>query len=192
MVELQIQDFELPDGHLRYLEGFVTEHQQLSVQLQQSLDWYQGNVRVYGKVHQIPRLQCWYGDKSYTYSQVRLEPRTWPPLLLRLRERVEQASGYEFNSVLGNWYQHGQHGMGFHADNEPELGPDPVVAVLTFGYARELKFRHINGRDKFAISPASGSLLLMEGNIQRYWRHGIGKTTRIVDGRISLTFRKIV
>ena len=187
-----LQQFDLLNGQLRYIEHFLPDHEQLFAWLKQTLDWYQGDVEVYGRRHKIPRLQCWYGDRAYTYSKVRLAPREWPQWLLPLLDSIEQRSGHRFNSVLGNWYQHGQHSMGFHADNEPELGSNPVVAMLTFGYARDLRFKHRNGHDQFSITPASGSLLLMEGEIQHYWRHGIAKSTRDMGDRISLTFRYIL
>ncbi|MDW6092602.1 alpha-ketoglutarate-dependent dioxygenase AlkB [Vibrio rhizosphaerae] len=183
---------DLPDGRLRYVSSLLTETDALIHRLTTSLNWYQGDVFLFGRHHKTPRLQCWYGDKAYTYSQVRLEPTPWPPLLQQLRTIVEEASGHAFNSVLGNWYQHGQHNMGMHADNEPELGQNPVVAMLTFGTARPLQFRHRNGVDRFTIIPEDGSLLIMEGPIQHYWRHGIHKSKTISAPRISLTFRQIL
>ncbi|MDW6003629.1 alpha-ketoglutarate-dependent dioxygenase AlkB family protein [Vibrio mangrovi] len=183
--------FELPDGRLRYIEHLITDSDTLLSRLKTSLNWYQGDVCLFGRNYKTPRLQCWYGDKAYTYSKVRLEPTPWPPLLQQLKNVVEEISGYSFNSVLGNWYQSGQHNMGMHADNEPELGQNPVVAMLTFGTPRPLQFRHRNGQDRFTITPADGSLLLMEGPIQHHWRHGINKSKKITGERISLTFRFI-
>ncbi len=182
----------LQDGRLRYIDRFLTETDALSHTLKSSLNWYQGDVYLFGRHYQTPRLQCWYGDKAYTYSQVRLPPTPWPPLLNQLKTIVEAASEHSFNSVLGNWYQHGQHNMGMHADNEPELGKNPVVAMLTFGTARPLQFRHRNGEDRFTITPTDGSLLVMEGPIQHYWRHGINKSKKVNGQRISLTFRQIL
>ncbi|WNJ95522.1 alpha-ketoglutarate-dependent dioxygenase AlkB [Vibrio ruber] len=187
-----IETIELPDGRLRYIDSLLTETDALSHALQNSLDWYQGDVYLFGRHYHTPRLQCWYGDKAYTYSKVRLEPTPWPPLLKQLKTIVEDVSGYPFNSVLGNWYQHGQHNMGMHADNEPELGSNPAVAMLTFGTARPLQFRHRNGVDRFTITPTDGSLLIMEGPIQHYWRHGINKSNKVTEQRISLTFRQIL
>ncbi len=182
----------LPDGRLRYIDQFLTETDTLSHTLKNSLDWYQGDVHLFGRHYQTPRLQCWYGDKAYTYSQVRLPPTPWPPLLNQLKALIEDTSGHSFNSMLGNWYQHGQHNMGMHADNEPELGENPVVAMLTFGTARPLQFRHRNGEDRFTITPTDGSLLIMEGPTQHYWRHGINKSKKVTGQRISLTFRQIL
>ncbi|AJQ96870.1 alpha-ketoglutarate-dependent dioxygenase AlkB family protein [Gynuella sunshinyii] len=190
--EAPFQQVDLRNGSLRYFEDFIPEHQSLLEPLKTALDWYQGDVQLFGRHYKTPRLQCWYGDEAYTYSNVRLEPRTWADMLLPLKHAVEQGSGYRFNSMLGNWYQHGQHGMGFHADNEPELGQNPVVAMLTFGYARDLRFKHKNGQDQFTITPQSGSLLVMEGETQHYWRHGIAKSARQMGERISLTFRYIL
>ena len=183
---------ELRNGYLDYQENFLTDAEKLLPLLKTQLDWYQGEITLFGKRHQIPRLQCWYGEKAYTYSGVTLPPTPVHPLLLRLLEQVNQASEHAFNSILGNWYQHGKHSMGFHADNEPELGAFPKVSMLTFGQARPLVFKHTNGKDTFRLEPTSGSLLIMGGELQHYWKHGINKSRTHLSDRITLTFRTLL
>ena len=161
--------------------------------LQDSLLWQQDHIKLYGKQVKIPRLQAWYGepDAIYTYSGLTMRPHRWTKSLLELKSLCENVAGSRFNSVLANWYRDGQDSMGWHADDEPELGARPIIASLSFGQARDFDFRHkLNGK-KHRINLEQGSLLVMAGNTQRYWMHGISKRTRAMVGRINLTFRMI-
>lgn len=158
--------------------------------------WRAEDIVVWGKKYAQPRLIAWFGSpgQSYTYSGISMEPLPWTPLLLRLREAVMQAAGGpEFNSVLLNYYRDHRDSMGFHSDDEPELGPRPVIASLSLGEERVLVFKH---RSDAALRPVrvplgSGSLLMMAGDTQRNWRHGIEKLSRPCGARVNLTFRVI-
>lgn len=159
-------------------------------------DWRQDEVRVFGRNHLQPRLHAWYGDAgmTYAYSGLTLEPQPWTPLLGALKHQVEAIAGVGFNSVLLNYYRDHRDSMGMHADDEPELGPNPVIASISFGEERVLRFRHRRDR---SIEPAKiplphGSLLLMRGATQANWHHGINKLTRPCGARVNLTFRRIV
>ncbi|RQW63205.1 alpha-ketoglutarate-dependent dioxygenase AlkB family protein [Vibrio viridaestus] len=187
-----MQRIELLDGYLDYQEEWIEDPLNLLASIKRDLDWQQGQITLFGKQHNIPRLQCWYGEKAYTYSNTTLPAKQFAPLLRPILDRVNSFCDKQFNSVLGNWYQHGKHSMGFHADNEPELGKNPIVAMITLGKSRPLLFRHNNGIDKFSISPCSGSLLIMGGQIQHFWKHGLNKSQRDMDDRITLTFRTIL
>lgn len=160
------------------------------------IPWRQDDVRVYGKTHPQPRLHAWYGDAGtrYSYSGLSLEPLPWTPLLASLKQQVEAVTGAGFNSVLLNYYRDHRDSMGMHADDEPELGPDPVIASISFGEERLLRFRH---RRDGSIKPVNiscphGSLLVMSGATQSNWHHGINKLTRPCGPRVNLTFRRIV
>ena len=160
------------------------------------LAWRQERVRVRGREHDQPRLTAWYGDPgaAYRYSGLVLEPLAWTSRLADLRARVEVLAGARFNSVLANLYRDGGDGMGFHSDDEPELGPRPVIASLSLGEPRTLAFR--SRRDKSApavkVPLASGSLLVMRGDTQANWRHGVAKSARAMGPRVNLTFRRIL
>jgi alkylated DNA repair dioxygenase AlkB len=154
--------------------------------------WRAETVLVFGKRHPQPRLTAWYGDASYTYSGLRLEPLPWTPLLLHLRAAVEAACGGRFNSVLLNLYRNERDSMGMHSDDEPELGPAPVIASLSFGTTRTLILRHKRDKHTIRLPLSDGSLLLMAGATQEHWLHGINKSTRPLGARINLTFRYIV
>jgi len=155
-------------------------------------DWREETVVVYGKRHLQPRLSAWYGDKAYAYSGLRLQATPFTPLLTMLREAVEAATGHTFNSVLLNYYRNERDSMGMHSDDEPELGPRPAIASLSFGEERTFILKHKHKKQTVRVPLTDGSLLLMAGDTQRYWLHGINKMTKSLQARINLTFRNIV
>jgi alkylated DNA repair dioxygenase AlkB len=157
-------------------------------------EWRQERITVYGKPYLQPRLSAWYGDLSYRYSGIRLEPLPWTPLLRELKDAVQALTGNEYNSVLLNYYRDGNDGMGMHSDDEPELGPRPAIASLSLGESRDfiLKHRHRKDLDTLRLPLPAGSLLLMQGDTQRNWRHGIGKLRRACGARLNLTFRRVL
>ena len=161
--------------------------------LQDILLWRQEQIQLYGKRFNVPRLQVWYGDKeaTYSYSNLSLYPNTWTAELLSLKQGCEQQSATVFNSVLANLYRDGQDSMGMHADDEPELGDEPIIASLSLGAVRTLIFAHKQSKQKVNLPLASGSLLVMKGATQRNWLHGITKRKTAMAGRINLTFRFI-
>jgi alkylated DNA repair dioxygenase AlkB len=160
-----------------------------------STPWRRESINLWGKTYLQPRLLAWYGDPGaqYRYSGTTLEPLPWPPLLAELKHCVEALSGARFNSVLLNYYRDQRDSMGMHADDEPELGPQPVIASLSLGEQRALVFRHRRRRDlpRRRVPLPSGSLLLMRGDTQRHWKHGIDKLRRACGPRVNLTFRLI-
>lgn len=160
--------------------------------LLQETVWREETVLVYGKRHLQPRLSAWHGDAAYTYSGLRLQPAPFTPLLASLRDAVQATTGCEFNSVLVNYYRDQRDSMGMHSDDEPELGPQPAIASLSFGAARSFILKHKYNNKTVRVELTDGSLLLMSGDTQKYWLHGINKMTRTLQGRINLTFRKIV
>jgi alkylated DNA repair dioxygenase AlkB len=155
-------------------------------------DWREETVVVYGKRHLQPRLSAWYGEKAYAYSGLRLQPTPFTPLLVTLRDAVEAATGHAFNSVLLNYYRNERDSMGMHSDDEPALGPRPAIASLSFGEARTFILQHKHTRQTVRVPLTDGSLLLMAGDTQQNWLHGINKMTKSLQARINLTFRKIV
>ena len=163
--------------------------------LRETLPWQVHRVRLFGREHASPRLSCWIGDAgaSYRYSGVRHEPNPWPPALAPLRARLERALGTRFNSVLANLYRDGRNAMGWHSDDEPELGARPVIASLSLGAARRFVLRHrTDPVRRLACELGPGSLLVMAGETQRHYRHALPRTARPVGPRINLTFRRIL
>ncbi len=168
------------------------ESDQLMAALKTDVEWRQEPILIYGKKVMQPRLTAWYGDEnaSYRYSGIEMKPLPWIPALTLIRNRIQQQTGFEFNSVLLNQYRDGKDSMGWHRDNEPELGNSPVIASVSFGASRRFLFRKYCEHDqKMEIMLGHGSLLIMKGETQTYWEHSIPKMMRVTDARINLTFR---
>lgn len=163
--------------------------------LRDATAWDVHCIRLFGREVPSPRLSCWIGDAdaAYTYSGTRFQPRPWPDTLLPIRARLAGELGIEFNSVLANLYRDGHDCMGWHSDDERELGPQPVIASVSLGAVRRfvLKHRH-DAAARTAIELPHGSLLVMRGDTQRHYRHALPRTARAVGPRINLTFRNIL
>lgn len=193
-----LQPVPLPDADLSYAvaPSLGRTPAMLLELLYEQTDWRQEDIVVWGKTHRQPRLHAWYGDPGshYTYSGIALQPLPWTPLLLDLKDRLEALSGTAFNSVLLNYYRDQNDSMGMHSDDEPELGPAPVIASLSLGEVRKLIFRHRYRRDLEALHLplAPGSVLLMRGSTQRCWKHGINKQKKPCGPRLNLTFRRVL
>jgi alkylated DNA repair dioxygenase AlkB len=163
-------------------------------QLIDEVPWRAENIVVWGKTVPQPRLIAWYGDKgaNYTYSGIHHDPLPWTDTLTDIKNRVEKAAGTNFNSVLLNYYRHHRDSMGLHSDDEPELGRRPIIASLSLGAERNFILKHKTRRDlKIRLKLASGSLLLMKGDTQYCWKHGIEKEKRPCGPRVNLTFRRV-
>ncbi len=155
--------------------------------------WRQEIITLYGKQHPIPRQQAWHGNREchYSYSGLKLNPQPWTPLLQTVRDAVETRSKSRFNAVLLNRYRDGNDRMGWHSDNEPELGRDPVIAIVSLGAERELLLRKKHGHERLAVPLPHGSLLVMAGRCQHEWQHAIPVRKKVDKPRVSLTFRFI-
>ncbi len=180
-------------GELYLYRSFYEADQanHLFQQLLKDIDWRQERLFIYGRRLDVPRLMAWYGDPgaNYRYSGVGHEPLPWLPLLSRLKTDVEKHCQHSFNSMMANLYRNGRDSMGCHADNEKELGKNPVIASLSFGETRLLRFRHTQRADKLDVELKNGDLLLMAGAIQHHWKHELPKTRQVKKARINLTFR---
>ncbi len=159
-----------------------------------NIKWKQDSVQLYGKSIPLPRLTSWYGDsgKSYTYSGIRSQPNTWNKGLLYLKSEVEACAGVKFNSVLLNWYRDGGDHLSWHSDDEKELGINPIIASANFGETRDFVLRRKDDHDTKIVLPLKhGTLLVMSGEIQRYWQHSVPKRKNVRGSRFNLTFRRI-
>ena len=191
-------NIKIPDGEITFHQGFynLEESHRLKQLLIKTIDWTQDEVIVYGKRHKIPRLNAWYGNegKVMKYSGLTLESKKWTKELLEIKSKIEEATGTKFNSCLLNYYRNGSDGMGWHQDNEKELGKNPIIASVTFGETRPFQLKHISNKElkKVDIPLSNGSLLIMAGETQHYWKHQIPKTTREIKERVNLTFRNII
>lgn len=165
-----------------YLESFL-----------KNVKWKQEKMNMYGKEVLFPRLTAWYGDndKPYTFSGITLKPIEWTDTLIQIKTKVETKTDATFNSVLLNLYRNGNDSISWHTDAEKELGTNPVIASVNFGATRKFQLRHIETKEKIEIELAHGSLLIMQGELQHFWKHQVPKTKKEVKERINLTFRVI-
>ncbi len=156
--------------------------------------WKQPEIRMWGRLVKSPRLSAWYADPEafYTYSGLTNTPLPWTETLSELRDRISEACSISFNSVLLNLYRNGQDSMGWHQDNERELGHQPAIASVSLGGARRFLMKHVEKpQRRLELNLTHGSALFMAGDCQHKWKHSLPKTERQVDSRINLTFRKI-
>jgi len=163
--------------------------------LHEEIGWENHRIRLFGREHASPRLSCWIGDPgtAYRYSGALFVPHPWPSLLRPLRERLCAELGVGFNSVLANLYRDGHDCMGWHSDNEPELGAAPVIASVSLGATRRFVLKHRRDPErKLAIELPHGSLLVMAGATQCNYRHALPRTASVTAERINLTFRRIL
>lgn len=183
------------DGELYLIEQFYRQPESdlLFAQLHADLAWQEEAIFIYGRWVKVPRLMCWYGntDAWYRYSGVNHQPLSWTPTLQAIREKVERQCQCSFNSVLANLYRDGRDSMGCHADDEKELGQNPVIVSLSLGDERLFKLHHKKTKDKLDIVLGHGDLLIMAGTLQHHWMHAVPKTKKPKTPRINLTFRKI-
>ncbi len=183
------------DGELYLIKQFygLLEADLLFAKLQAELAWQEESIFIYGRWVKVPRLMCWYGDPNaeYRYSGVNHQPMPWTPALQAIREKVEWHWGCAFNSVLANLYRDGKDSMGCHADDEKELGLNPVIASLSLGDERLFKLHHKKCQEKLDIALGHGDLLVMAGTLQHHWMHSLPNTKKLKTPRINLTFRRI-
>ena len=194
----QLEQLTIPDAQVFFQPDLFTQEQcdALLHTLLTETAWRAETITLFGRTHSQPRLIAWHGDDDarYTYSGLRLVPAPWTPTLLRIRAKVEHTCGAAFNSVLLNYYRDKHDSMGLHSDDEPELGAAPVIASLSLGASRTFTLKHKrNGAlGPIRLNLTSGSLLLMRGETQRNWRHGVPKSRQPCAARINLTFRAVL
>ena len=191
-----LQPIGLPGADLRFAPQWldVAEADALFDTLLTGVPWETHRIRIFGREVDSPRRSCWIGDAAavYTYSRTLFVPKPWTPALTALRAKIEAACGATFDSVLANLYRDGRDSMGWHSDDEPELGAAPVIASVSLGAVRRfvLKHRREPGPTTSLELP-HGSLLVMAGATQRNYRHALPRTARVSQPRINLTFRRV-
>jgi alkylated DNA repair dioxygenase AlkB len=188
--------FNLPDASISYYPNFfdAVEAGAIFKELLETTPWQQDEITIFGKTHPQPRLTALYGNdgKPYSYSNITMQPHPWNGLLQKIKLRIESVCETNFTAVLLNLYRDGKDSNGWHADNEKELGMNPVIASVSFGAERAFHLKYnLDKNIKQKIILEHGSLLLMEGTTQHFWKHQIPKTAKPIGARINLTFRVI-
>jgi alkylated DNA repair dioxygenase AlkB len=188
--------FNIPDAEIEYYPNFFDANRsnELFEKLKNEIPWQQDNITVFGKTHPQPRLTALFGNegKPYSYSNIVMQPNPWNPLLMFIKNEIEEICQEHFTTVLLNYYRDGKDSNGWHADNERELGRNPIIASVSFGEERFFHLQHNTLKEqKLKINLEHGSLLLMKGTTQHFWKHQIPKTAKPIGPRINLTFRII-
>jgi len=188
-----LQPIPIEDGELSFLSQLAlpAPNDVILQRLLDEIEWKEETIFVWGKAQKQPRLSAWYGEAAYTYSRRLFTPLPFTPLLAELKAIVERVTGHRFNSVLLNCYRNERDSVGMHSDDEPELGPTPAIASLTFGTTRTFILKHKTLPKTVKLDLTDGSLLLMAGALQRHWKHGINKESKARGVRVNLTFRLI-
>lgn len=183
------------DGAAYLFEDWLSsETDELFRSLAKEVDWKQDEVVMFGKRITMRRLTAWYGDEpfDYTYSQVSRKALPWTETLAEIKTEVEKISGEAFNSCLLNFYHDGEDYMGWHSDDEPELDPTASIASVSLGAERKFSFKHRRTKETVSVFLESGSLLLMKPPTQEHWLHTLRKSKKVSEGRINLTFRRMI
>ena len=190
------QRIDLGDAELFSYQDVFTkaESKRYFSHLLKHINWQEASIRIAGRLVPIPRLQCWVAEPgcSYSYSGITMEPENWSACLLQILSRVEALAGQSFNAVLINLYRDGNDSVAWHADDEPELGSNPVVASVSFGSSRPFELKQQHGDRRFRLILADGSVLVMGKTLQNNWLHQLPKVRSLQEPRINLTFRRIV
>lgn len=168
-----------------YASDFNLDH------LVEQITWEQPTIKMFGKNVQVPRLTSWMGDGAYTYSGIHHPAADMPHVVETLRERLEATAGSKFNSVLANLYRNGSDSVAWHADDEPELGHQPIIASISIGATRAFHVKPRNGGERATFNLAHGDLIVMSGRSQLDYLHAVPKTVKPVGARINLTFRLV-
>jgi alkylated DNA repair dioxygenase AlkB len=182
----------LPCDGVAWLQGnalAAPDAHRLFEELIAGIDWRQEIARMMGRRVPIPRLTAWHGEAGYLYSGIQMNPAPWSPPLLEIRAIAEACAGQAFNSVLLNLYRDGRDSVSWHADNEPGLGRDPVIASISLGATRRFQMKHRRSNHRVSLDLPHGSCLVMAGPTQHHWLHQVPKTARPAGPRINLTFR---
>lgn len=186
----------LPDAEIIYYPHFFDKKEADAIfnELTNEIPWQQDDIKVFGKIHPQPRLTALFGNegKPYSYSNIKMQPHPWSLLLQKIKSHIESVTNTNFTTVLLNQYRDGKDSNGWHADNEKELGENPIIASVSFGAERTFHLKHNTDKSlKKSIILEHGSLLLMKGTTQHFWKHQIPKTAKPIGSRINLTFRFI-
>ena len=187
---------ELQGASLLYIADFLSDEQadKLFEKLLHYERWRQDHIKMFGKDILQPRLTALFSDhnNAYTYSGLKMHPELFPPYLTVIKERCEKICKQSFNACLANLYRDGQDSMGWHADDEKELGTNPVIASVSIGEPRIFHLKHRKDKNlTYKKRLQHGSLLVMRGETQKFWKHQLPKTKKQIGPRINLTFRKI-
>ena len=187
----------LPNAEFIYYPNFFTKEKAdlFFETLLKDTPWQHDEIFIFGKKIAQPRLTSLYGNegKPYGYSNIVMHPHPFNSTLTFIKDEIENKVNEKFTTVLLNLYRNEKDSNGWHADNEKELGRDPIIASLSLGEERVFQIKHNSNKEaKRTITLQHGSLLLMKNGAQVHYKHQIPKASKPKNSRINLTFRKIM
>lgn len=186
---------ERPQLELVYHPNFLAQQNELMQEIKAKATWHRDRYKLFGREVDAPRLSCFYAEKgvNYNYSGMLVEGKGIPKYLENILNLVNTTCAHSFNSILINYYKNGADYMGWHADNEPELGENPKIASLNIGTSRRFQFKHRKLKnEKLEVLLNPSDLLVMQGETQHFWLHQLPKSLKVKTERINLTFRQIL
>jgi alkylated DNA repair dioxygenase AlkB len=184
------------EDEVQFVQGFLgaREADFLFDYLKNLNGWKQDVICIFGQARPLPRLHRWFAHSGqpYRWSGIEMIPEPFPDVLGRILDALQEERGIRFNTALGNLYRDGMDSVAWHSDDEPELGPNPVIASLSLGATRRFLMRKKSDHKVVrSYELGHGSLLWMAGSTQAHWEHAIPKTKQKISTRINLTFRAI-
>lgn len=175
--------------HRGFLLDRGVNSQELMKTLVDEIAWEKHLIKIAGRETPCPRMSYWMGEAVYSYSGTIFQPHPWHPAVLQVKQLLEEETGVLFNSVLMNYYRDGQDYIGFHRDDEIELGKRPVIASVSLGGTRDFVVK--SKTEKWIVPLEDDSMFLMKEDFQKRFQHGVPKRSRMILPRINLTFRYI-
>jgi len=199
-MEYNFKEMNMPGAKVLYCEDFFDEHKEWYTLIDDTVNWEKFNVKVHGKVFPQPRESFYMADEKYPYKYSGFDriPKKWVVPVIEMKKVLEKVlvdiepNHPKLNAVLGNKYNDGSQYIGFHSDSESDLHDDAFIVSVSLGANRDFVFKHIESGEKISINLKSGSVLLMGGDCQKNWTHGLPKRLKIKNPRINLTFRSII
>jgi len=186
---------DIKEDQLEHLQAYLNEKEAWALfdQLKENLPWQQGKLNMYGKKVLTPRLECFFSDsnKNYSYSGQALKTHSWTPSLETLKNNLNTKFNLNLNACLANFYRDGKDKVGWHADDEANLGKQPIIASLSLGHTRTFQIKHHKTKKSHNLLLKHGSLLIMKGSFQEDFLHQIPQENQVLGSRINLTFRTI-
>ena len=189
------RDFEFILSDFAFCEEYLCSVQADAIfeECRTQLPWQNEIVPMFGRNYVAPRLSCAIADPgcTYRYRGSQSVSIVFPESIDFLRRKLENDINAQFNYVLANRYRNGNDHVGWHSDDERDMGMFPTIASVSLGATRKFKIASRSNDERITIDVCHGSMLLMFGESQRRFKHSLMKTRTPVGERINLSFRYV-
>lgn len=170
------------EGGIRYWPQWMHPGQAdaLFTQLRDGIAWHSERRPMYDRIVDVPRLQ----------ATVALENDDAWQELRELAAGITAVAPARYSHVGLNFYRDGRDSVAMHHDRTRHLVDGAPIAILSLGAPRDMLIRRQKkGTQALRVALEPGSLMVMSHASQFTHEHGIPKTLRPVDPRISCAFR---